>query len=174
MWCSPLIIKFLYISFQQCIAIITLKSNPLSKKAFILLRHYCGLVTFMFQEVVHVLLIVPVAIITAAKVRKHYWNVLFPLNEFPYQLFPLWLPVVCFCRSICCSDNKGVSANTFPLHEMEQFILKKRYRGMRCVCWYKYSQDTQCPEKIKIQVLPFCCLIDAGCRNSPDTNSSLS
>ncbi len=100
----------------------------------------------MFQEVVRALLIVPAAIITAAKVRKHCWNVLFPLYEFLHQLFPLWLPVVCFCRSICCSDKEGVLANMFPLHQMEQFILKNA-TGKRFVCWHKYCQDTQCPQK---------------------------
>lgn len=100
----------------------------------------------MFQEVVHARLIVHTAIITAAKVWKHCWNVLFPLNEFPYQLFPLWLPVVCFCRSICCSDKEGVLANMFPLHQMEHFILKNA-TGKWFVCWYKYSQDTQCSKK---------------------------
>lgn len=78
----------------------------------------------MFQEVVRALLIVPAAVITAAKVGKHCWNVLFPLNVFLYQPFPMQLPVVCFCRSICCSDKEGVLANMFPLHQIEQFILK--------------------------------------------------
>lgn len=109
----------------------------------------------MFQEVVRALLIVPAAIITAAKVRKHRWNVLFPLYEFLYQLFPLWLPVVCFCRSTCCSDTEGVLANTFPLHQMEQFILKNA-TGKRFVRWHKYSQDTQCPQKKKTKHK--CCL----------------
>ncbi len=162
MWCSSLIIKFLHISFQQCTSIITLKFNPLSKKPFILICHYCGLVTFMFQEVLHVLLIVPAAIITAAKVWKHCWNVLFPLNEFPYQLFLLWLPVVCSCRSICCCDKEGVFANTFPLHQMEQFILKNATRKW-FACWYKYSQDTQCPEKKRTRVA---FLLFDGCRMS--------
>lgn len=89
-------------------------------------KHNCALVTFMFQEVVRGLLIVLAAIITAAKVSKHYWNVLFPPSEFLHQLLPphppMRLPAVCFYRSVCRSDKEGVLANMFPLHRMEQLI----------------------------------------------------
>ena len=69
------------------------------RKPLLSIRHYYyALVTFMFQEVVRVLLIVLTAIITAAKVSKHYWNVMLPLNEFLHQRFPLWHPVVYLFR----------------------------------------------------------------------------
>lgn len=70
-----------------------------SKKLFALTT-----VTFMFQEVVWTWLIVLTAVITAAKVSKHCWNVPFPPSEFLHQSLPSWLPVVAFCRSICCCD----------------------------------------------------------------------